>query len=214
MRPNEHASALARVDRFLDGLSPKRMTPARFAGVLRDLHTGALHHPDPQVRRYCLVLLDHHANDASTHVFVSALDDEADAVREIALHSLACETCKQGALCLADVVPALVRVLESDPKLDLRIKALTVLVRLQGRETQIRDVLRRAAEVNTDPVTRRCAEDALRGAFVPPRKRYDRRQRKQAGLGSGTLPRGAQPARGQTQAAVAGTAPFARRRTV
>ena len=88
MKSGDHAAALARVDRFLDGLSPKRMTRARFAAALGDLHVGALHHPDPQVRRYCLVLLDHHANDASMHVFVAALGDEADVVREIALHSL------------------------------------------------------------------------------------------------------------------------------
>lgn len=182
------ADALARVDRLLDGLSPKRLTPARLAAVLADVQTGALHHPDPQIRRYCLVLLDHHANDASMHVFVRALEDSADPVREVALHSLACEACKEHDLRPADVVPALARVLESDPKPDLRIKALTALLRVAPGQPQVRDLLRRAAEKNTDGVTRRCAEAALRGDFVPPKKRYERHQRIQPGLGSGTLP--------------------------
>ena len=188
MGADRRDDALATVDRFLNDLSPKRMTKARFATVLPALQTGALRHPDPQVRRYCLVLLDHHANDACTAVFVSALEDDADVVREVALHSLACESCKQGDLCPADVVPALARVLESDPKPDLRIKALTALLRMPGGHSQVRALLRRAADVNTDPITRRCAADALRGDFVPPRKRYERRQRMQAGLGFGTLP--------------------------
>ena len=188
MTADQHADALARVDHFLDGLTPKQMAPQRFSAVLEDLQTAALHHPDPQIRRYCLVILDHHANDASMHVFVSALEDEADAVREIALHSLACDSCKHDDLCPADILPALARVLESDPKPDLRIKALTALLRMPADQNQVRDLLRRTAQGNTDAVTRRCAADALRGDFVPPKKRYERRQRRQQSLGSSALP--------------------------
>lgn len=188
MRSGAYGDALARVDRFLDGLSPKRLSAARINEAMGDLQLGALRHPDPQIRRYCLVVLDHYANDASMQTFVSALEDDTDAVREIALHSLACEPCKRDALCPTDVVPALARVLASDPKPDLRIKALTALLRVHGDAEQLKDLLRRTAESNSDPVTRRCAEDALRGQFVPPKKRYERSQRRQPSLGSSSLP--------------------------
>ena len=179
--------ALARVDRFLDGLSPRRMTPARFAAALPDLQHAAVHHPDPQIRRYCLFLLDHHANDVSMHVFAQALRDEVDVVREAALHSLACESCKTGQLCVTDVVPLLVDVLDNDPKPDLRIKAITALLSVGADEPHVRAALQHAAASNSDPITRRCAADALRGQLVVPKKRYERRQRRPVSLGSSSL---------------------------
>jgi hypothetical protein len=179
--------ALVRVDRFLDGLSPKRMRPARFAAALPDLQLAALHHRDPQIRRYCLGILDHHANDESMHVFARALSDEADVVRDVALHSIACESCKSEELCPADVVPALCRVLDSDPKPDLRIKALAALTRLMSRDERVRGALERAARTNSDAITRQCAADALHGCFVMPKKRYERRQRRQPSLGSSSI---------------------------
>lgn len=162
------------------------MTPTRFAAVLPDLQHAALQHPDPQIRRYCLFLLDHHANDVSMHVFAQALRDQAAVVREAALHSLACESCKTGELSVADIVPSLVQVLD-DPKPDLRIKAIVALVSLAADDPEVRGALQRAADSNTDPITRQCAADALRGQLVVPRKRYERRQRRPVSLGSSSL---------------------------
>jgi hypothetical protein len=47
-------------------------------------------------------------------VFVRAVQDEVDFVRDMALHSLACESCTTDGPPVDDVVPALARVLEED----------------------------------------------------------------------------------------------------
>ena len=75
----------------------------------------ALHHDDPWLRRRCLDLLDHHAADDCTDVFLAALDDPVAPVREIALHGLACERCRATEVCVADVVPRVIRTLDEDP---------------------------------------------------------------------------------------------------
>ncbi len=59
-------------------------------------------------------MLDHYANDDSMPVFVRAVQDEVDFVRDMALHSLACESCTTDGPPVDDVVPALARVLEED----------------------------------------------------------------------------------------------------
>ena len=185
------AEVLGRVDALFSSRLGGRLTRGRALGrrEIGDLQVGALHHPDPHIRRSCLWVLDHHANDVSMPVFAQAVRDEVDFVRDLALHSLACEGCKQDELCLADVVPPLVRVLEQDPKPDLRIKALTALVGLSPRDPRAREALERAGRENSDPVVRRCAADAATsGSFVVPKKRYDRSQRRRAALGHGTLP--------------------------
>ena len=182
-------SALARVDRLF-GASPGRRKRERGHGAdaVRDLQVGALHHPDPYIRRSCLWALDHYANDVSMPVFLRAVEDEVDFVRDIALHSLACEGCKEGEMCVADVVPPLVRVLEADPKPDLRIKALTALFRLSQRDDRVQAAFERAARENSDPVVRRCAAEAARGVLVLPKKRTERRQQRHAALGHGSAP--------------------------
>jgi HEAT repeat protein len=145
---------------------------------LADLQTAALHHPDPFARRECLFFLDHYANEPSTAVFAEALRDPVDFVRNAALHSIACESCRTAELCVADVVPDIVQVLEGDPSPDLRTKAIPTLLRLGGRDSRAWDAISRAAEHDPDSLVRRAAADALCGYFVAPRKRYERRQRR------------------------------------
>ncbi len=186
----EIAAALVRVDRLFGSPVARRGKRERSLSreTVRDVQEAALQHPDPHIRRSCLWLLDHHANDASMPVFARALEDDVDFVRDMALHALACEGCKQGELCVADVLAPLLRVLERDPKPDLRIKALAALVGLSARDARVRAAIRRAARENTDVVVRGCASDAAEGAFEMPRKRSQRTQRRHAALGHGTLP--------------------------
>ena len=77
-------------------------------------------------------------NDQSMAVFGDALHDPVDFVRNMALHSLACEGCKTTQLCAADVVPGLIEVLESDPSVEMRTKAIPLLLRLQGNDERAR----------------------------------------------------------------------------
>ncbi len=145
---------------------------------LADLQAVALHHPDPFARRECLFFLDHFANEASTAVFAEALQDPVDFVRNVALHSIACESCRTSELCVGDVVPCIVSVLEGDPSPELRTKAIPTLLRLAGRDSRAWEAIGRAAEHDPDGIVRRAAADALCGYFVAPRKRYERRQRR------------------------------------
>ncbi len=145
---------------------------------LTEVGAAALAHPDAFVRRGCLFFLDHHANEASTAVFVEALHDPVDFVRNAALHSIACESCRSEELCVADVVPSIVSVIERDPSPELRTKAIPTLLRLAGRDPRAWEAIRLASKHDPDAIVRRAAADALAGNFVAPRKRYERRQRR------------------------------------
>ncbi|HVT65787.1 MAG TPA: hypothetical protein VHD81_11580 [Mycobacteriales bacterium] len=144
---------------------------------LAELHAAALRHPDPFVRRWCLFFLDHYANDESMAVFAAALRDPIEFVRNAALHSLACEACKDEALCVADVVPGLLEVLRSDPSPELRLKAIPLLMRLASGDGLARQAVETSAEADPDPIVRSAAKDALAGRLVQTRKRYQRNQR-------------------------------------
>jgi hypothetical protein len=147
---------------------------------LGDIQAMALHHQDAFIRRDCLFFLDHYANDASTATFAEALHDPVDFVRNAALHSIACESCRTDNLCVADVVPDVIEVLERDPRSDLRIKSLPTLLRLADRDERALAAIKRAAEHDSDEIVRLAAADALAGRLVSPKKRYERRQRRHA----------------------------------
>jgi HEAT repeat protein len=145
---------------------------------LAELHEVALHHPDPFLRRDCLFFLDHYANESSTAVFAAALGDPVDFVRNAALHSIACESCRTEELCVSDVVTKVVGVLESDPSPELRTKAIPTLLRLGLRDGRAWEAISEASQHDRDGIVRQAAADAMRGYFVAPRKRYERRQRR------------------------------------
>jgi len=71
-------------------------------------------------------------------------------------------------------------VLRHDPKADLRIKAIAVLLRLAHRDARARQALAQAAADDADPLVRSCAREAVNGRFAPPKKRYERAQRRHA----------------------------------
>jgi hypothetical protein len=170
-------SASSYLKRFFSA-TPKQKSRLLKKAPLADLQAASLHHPDPFARRECLFFLDHFANESSTAVFAAALHDPVDLVRHAALHSIACESCRTGELCVADVVPGIVSVLENDPSPELRTKAIPTLLRLGDRDRRAWEAIGRAAEYDPDGIVRRAASDALCGYFVAPRKRYERRQRR------------------------------------
>jgi HEAT repeat protein len=169
--------------------TPKQKARLAKKKPLPDLHTAALTHPDPFIRRDCLGFLDHYANDASTAVFAAALHDPVDFVRNAALHSIACETCRTEELCVADVVLDVIGVLDHDPSPELRTKAIPTLLRLAGRDDRAREAIERACAGDSDVIVRQAAADALSGKFVAPRKRYERRQRRHDGNAAALHPR-------------------------
>jgi len=173
------SDAVAFVRRFFSGTAKQRSRLVPKA-PLEAIQAAALGHDDPFVRRGCLFFLDHYANDQSMVVFAQALHDPVDFVRNAALHSLACEACKSADLCAADVVPGLIDVLDHDASVELRTKAIPLLLRLSGQDPRAKPAVERAAQNDPDDLIRQAASDGLRGRFVAPRKRYERRQRRHA----------------------------------
>jgi hypothetical protein len=118
------------------------------------VQAAALSHPDLAMRRFCLALLDHYASDASTDTFRRALRDPVASVREGALHGLACERCRDGDICVTDVVTDLVEILASDPNAEVRHKTIAALARFIGRDGRAGKAIAQAAHHDSDAAIR------------------------------------------------------------
>jgi hypothetical protein len=156
-----------------------RATRVKLADDLMSLvQRGAREHPNARIRRECLGVLDHHANDESSDVFRAALFDPVPHVRVIALHGLACERCRVGELCASKVVTDLVQVLDGDPNPKVRHHAVLVIARLRARDARVVDVLARVAREDVDPLVQQVALAAVegRGRDVRSRKALRRRE--------------------------------------
>jgi hypothetical protein len=140
------------------------------------MRAAAIGHPDPWCRRSCLSFLDHYDN-AAAPTFLAALCDPVTLVREMALHGLACEQCRVDALCLADVMPVLRRVVRSDPSPDVRHQAVPILLRLSNRDPRARETIEEVARSDDDPLVRQVAVAALEGRVRDAmRSRHDLRR--------------------------------------
>jgi hypothetical protein len=154
---------------------PRIRALLRAGGPLTDIQREALGHPDPWARKQCLDFLDHRAADASTAVFLAALDDPVAPVREIALHSVACERCRSEAVCVTEVVPRVIQVLERDPSPEVRYKTLTILRGFAARDASALDAIRRAVDGDPDAFLREGARIALEFGLIPSRHDLIRR---------------------------------------
>ena len=142
---------------------------------------AALTHRDLGIRRFCLFLLDHYANDQSSEVFRRALRDPVAMVRELALHGLACERCRIEELDVADVVGDLAGLLAADPSAEVRHKTVGVLARFMDRDGRARDAIGRAAADDPDAAIRQVAQTVVATGrpHIPRRKSALRHVRRQ-----------------------------------
>ncbi len=92
----------------------------------REAVREGLQHGSWQVRRWCAIWLDHHADLESLHALVPLLRDPKSKVRLFALHSLACERCKAGENPI-DVVPLLIERIRYDESIRVRRHAVAML---------------------------------------------------------------------------------------
>ncbi len=175
------------------GASRRRREQMRHEIPVAELQVAALEHPDPWVRRVCLAILDHEASDASVGVFRAALRDPVAPVREVALHGLACERCREQALGVPDVVPELLGALEREPSADVRVKVVGILALLSGRSEAALAGVRRTGERDPDPVVRAAVEEFFARGFVRNpedlRRRARTRRAKAAGRQAPSNPR-------------------------
>jgi hypothetical protein len=107
-----------------------------------------------------------------------ALSDPIEPVRHTALHSLSCEGCRTEELCAADVVPHLIRALTSDPSVEIRHKAIPLLLHLADRDPRARAAVEKASTDDADDLLRDVARRALAGEHVRARKACERRSRR------------------------------------
>jgi hypothetical protein len=88
-----------------------------------------LRHENPDVRYYCCALLDHFLLPEAQGDLIGVLRDPDPHVRQMALHALACDRCKEGDCrpTEADVLPEALRVLDEDSDPHVRAMALEVI---------------------------------------------------------------------------------------
>jgi hypothetical protein len=176
----EQLEVLTRAERV-----PARELRSRRVALSREelvlVQRGAREHADARVRRECLGVLDHRANDESTQVFrAAALSDPVPHVRVVALHGLACERCRVHELGVAEAVTDLVRVLADDTNDGVRHGAVLVLARFVTRDGRAGSALRTAARTDSDPLVREVAVAAVEGRWrdLKSRKALRRRTRR------------------------------------
>lgn len=88
-----------------------------------------IHDPSPQVRWWCIQVLDHVADERSLEAIAGALDDPVPRVRRNAAHALGCVACKptwDGQLA-DETIRRLMDVAECDPNPKVRAEAHAAL---------------------------------------------------------------------------------------
>ena len=90
---------------------------------------AGLRHDDADVRLHCCRFLDRYLSPDTLSDLMDMLDDSDERVRCSALHTLACDRCKEGT-CKpeeADVLPRAMTLLEGDPDAHVRAMAIEVV---------------------------------------------------------------------------------------
>lgn len=85
-----------------------------------------MNHADPDVRKWCVALMDHHATPRCVPELVDALEDPAADVRRHAVHGVGCQSCKPDPLDL-DVVGLLIERIRTDSSIRVRRAAAHML---------------------------------------------------------------------------------------
>jgi hypothetical protein len=152
----------AHVERFRQEAG--RWQPFEDEVPIRAMQAAALLHPNPKVRRECLGVLDHAANDQSVDVFRHALGDPVPRVRLVALHGLSCDRCRVGELCVEDVVSDLLRTVAGDPNPKVRHLAVQLVAKLVQSDARVGPSLEKAASEDPDDLVRTVARAGALGS--------------------------------------------------
>jgi HEAT repeat protein len=135
----------------------------------RDAVREGLANANWQVRRWCAIWLDHFADAESLEALVPLLHDPKSKVRLFAVHSLACDRCKDGDNPL-DVVPLLIERIRNDESIRVRRHAVAMLAHYHAHahlEGFFRDLL----DTETDAKLRK---HAGAGVYLCRQKRINR----------------------------------------
>jgi hypothetical protein len=160
--------------RWLDDAPRSRRDSRRLDAPVNSLQAAALSDPDAFCRARCLGVLDHVANDTSTHVFLAALRDPVAHVRRSAVHRLTCERCRASDLCVSDVVPAVVDALAAEHDSEIRHQLVMVLGRFVRRSDLAYQTLDTVAADDADDLPRVAATAVLTTGHTRSRKALER----------------------------------------
>jgi HEAT repeat protein len=88
---------------------------------------AGLHHADWRVRQWSAICLDRVADPDTLRDLIPLLRDHKPQVRLWAVHSLACNHCKEEVRCPVDVVPLLIERVQTDDQIRVRRMAVIML---------------------------------------------------------------------------------------
>ncbi|WP_420461959.1 HEAT repeat domain-containing protein [Candidatus Palauibacter sp.] len=128
--------------------------------VLPHIRAG-LRHPDWQVRRWCALFADTFADAETLRALVPLLGDPKSQVRLWAVHSLACETCKDGPNPV-DPIPLLLERIATDESLRVRRQAVAMLAHHLAPDPRVTSVFRTILAEEEDRKLRLHAEEGLK----------------------------------------------------
>jgi HEAT repeat protein len=149
----EFANGQNRMPAFLALYSRgKQAVPAIRAG---------LSHSDSNIRRWCASLADNFADADLFRALVPLLNDPKAEVRVWAVHSLSCETCKDGPNPV-DAVPLLLDRIESDVSMKVRRQAASMLAHHRSPDARVLPVFKRLLMEESDRKLRLHAEHGMR----------------------------------------------------
>ena len=153
---------------LVDGLGAAR-GDARFSSYQALLALGAealpairegLRSPNWQVRRWSAMCLDQIGDEQALSDLVPLLRDPHAGVRLWAVHSLACDHCKEGVQCPIDLVPHLAELIRADPSIRVRRMA-AIMLGTELTDQRAVPVLKEVLENERDAKLRAHAERGL-----------------------------------------------------
>ena len=126
--------------------------------ALRAVRVG-LRHDNPDVRLHCCRFLDRHLSPDTLSDLMGMLNDSDERVRCSALHTLACDRCKEGT-CRpeeADVLPKAIKLLARDPDAHVRAMAIEVVGQFVHTNALAAAVISSAQQGDENPTVRKKA---------------------------------------------------------
>jgi HEAT repeat protein len=132
---------------------------ARGAEVLPAVRQG-LKHANWHVRRWSAAVADNFGDAETLYALLPLLHDPRPEVRVWAVHSLACETCKDGPNPI-DAVPLLLERIESDASIKVRRQATAMLAHHRTPDERAFPAFKRILAQETDRKLRLHAEQGV-----------------------------------------------------
>ena len=119
-----------------------------------------LKHSNWQIRRWSAIFVDNFADRETLQVLTPLLRDPKPEVRVWAVHSLSCESCKDGPNPI-DAIPLLLERIQEDASLKVRRQALAMLAHHRAPDTRVLPVFKKVLSEEADRKLRLHAEQGL-----------------------------------------------------